>query len=259
MDPSHYIDITEITEDGLPRKAFYTYPEVMRAVMRLDNPTSAYYFGVCSRKYRSGVKDAVAGTTTLWADYDYKNGGYNPEALRWLSQYPPSANVFTGGGWHAYWYLKAPCYDKVKIEDAVARIAYYLKSDTSVSDSTRVLRLPGTVNAKYGTVVSLQYNDRNRRYSIDSFVESLPEVRQRKTAGDYFTSYTSGSRNDGLFAVALRLFYNHIDTDTVYQMLLVCNTNCCTPPLEDSEVFQIVTKAERYADANRKPLYTPDP
>jgi len=109
------------------------------------------YFGVCPRLGTEGNKNAVMCANVLWADLDGKNySGGKEEALQIIKRYriKPTIIVDSGHGYHAYWKFKEPQYNLALVENCLIRIADELKSDSSVKDVSRVMRLPGTVNNK---------------------------------------------------------------------------------------------------------------
>lgn len=87
-------------------------------------------------------KKAVIGTRALWVDVDHPK---HP-----VTTFRPSVSVWSGGGWHLYWFLKEPLvdvqlielYNKVLIQDT-------FNADKSCWNANRFLRIPGSFNAKY--------------------------------------------------------------------------------------------------------------
>ena len=47
---------------------------------------------------------------------------------------------------HAYWHLSEPCFDLQQWQVTQTRIAIEFNTDKSVSNASRLMRLPGTVN-----------------------------------------------------------------------------------------------------------------
>lgn len=126
-----------------------------------DKKLAAYY-GVAkrtdeSKKLRLGKKAHILGTTTLWADIDTAKHGWDlqdtAKALYGLPQIlQPNALVKSGGGLHAYWLLNQPIKfgvpgDVELVEDANKLLGVMCSGDR-IFDITRVLRLPGSWNAR---------------------------------------------------------------------------------------------------------------
>ncbi len=69
-----------------------------------------------------------------------------PEAWEWHSQ-PDLVVKRDDLHWHAYW-KTSDCRPE-QFEQAQLRLAHYYKSDPSVSDLSRVMRVPGTLHCKH--------------------------------------------------------------------------------------------------------------
>jgi hypothetical protein len=138
----------------------------------------------------------------LWADIDHKGGAHKREALpeslgqimSVLEGFPlePTAVVDTGGGVHVYWLFADPlilsthdqrqlAYEANQRLQLALRDLFAAKGMEGVDfahDLARVLRLPGTINHKYGKTVTMlpMYDGDRPRYSLDRMVEVLPEL-----------------------------------------------------------------------------------
>jgi hypothetical protein len=124
---------------------------------------------------RGRAEDAVV-LPAVWGDLDIAKRGsrqrYVPDhasALRFLQRCPirPTLRVGTGGGLHGWWCFREPVLitdetTRMQAERLVRRWQALLRSllDGYALDSThdlaRVLRVPGTLNTKYGTSVVLE-------------------------------------------------------------------------------------------------------
>lgn len=99
------------------------------------------FFGPAMRKTKGDKKENVLGTVALWVDYDKES------KPRWTL--PPTIAVFSGHGWHCYWFLTTPCLDLDVIEEANKILAADLGNDGGGCwNANRVLRVPGTTNNK---------------------------------------------------------------------------------------------------------------
>lgn len=158
------------------------------------------YYGPASRKVTGDQKEHVLGTKTLWVDYD--------EVQKPQCTLPPSAMVFSGHGWHLYWYLKDPLTDIDKIE-ALNRI---LNEDVPGADEAtwncnRVLRVPGTKNFKNPNIpveVELRQHS-GLTYSLDeiSNLQRLPKNTKHKIRTGDSRGYRSRSERDWSIIVDL--------------------------------------------------------
>jgi hypothetical protein len=101
----------------------------------------------------------------------------------------PSTIVNSGGGRHCYWYFDKPVV--FRSEDDRSRFAAFLEAwiayvggDPGAKDLARVLRVPGSFNAKQGYValfgaplpVTFVTFNPDRRYAFDALVQMLPST-----------------------------------------------------------------------------------
>lgn len=123
-----------------------------------DGSSYNLYIGVCPVTedlglFKRGTKDNIAYVPGVWADIDIKDGGFESEEsiLRWLMSLPIRPSIICGsgsGGVHAYWRLH---WGERGDEDLVERWWAYLdemageRSIDKLVDSTRILRIPGSV------------------------------------------------------------------------------------------------------------------
>lgn len=106
------------------------------------------FAGVLPRVADGGSKDAdCAPGCVVWADAD----GMTPDALRQSIAdvgLPPAAMLIDSGhGAHAYWKLNGVVFPQ-KLSELVGDLAAMLKTDPSVRNPSRILRLPGFTNHK---------------------------------------------------------------------------------------------------------------
>jgi hypothetical protein len=144
----------------LPRRQWFAdIAGALEFAGQFDDKRNGYsvYFGVGKRAREGGRKQDVLGVTSLWADIDTVNLGWDTERCeKMLRDLPdtlrPSALVHSGGGLHAYWFLKLPLIGPSQtrlIELANAKLAKFVSGD-DVGNIDRILRLPGSWNAKRG-------------------------------------------------------------------------------------------------------------
>lgn len=97
----------------------------------------------------------------------------------------PTAVLFSGGGYQAFWRLSEACSDLERVERCNMKIAADLGGD-KCHNIDRIMRLPGTINvpnAKKRTAgrtptlarVITRLTDWDRRYPIDTFTEQPPD------------------------------------------------------------------------------------
>lgn len=162
------------------------------------------FFGVCTRSNQGkGVKEYVKDMVCLWADLDGKDYERGiDEALEVLQTYPlaPSAIVYTGNGYHGYWFLDQPynlAQGHTKPEAMLKTLQVDELYSDPVADLTRILRVPYTLNIKEPDnpkPVKIKKLE-NIRYSFDHLAEELDwEVVIKR---DYDTEGGGGGLEEG--------------------------------------------------------------
>src|SRR5262245_51958388 len=118
--PAGLIEIRVLPNDksnGLQpkRRWFADIVEAIEFADQFDDKRNGYsvYFGVGRRAREGGGKQDVLGVTSFWADIDTVNLGWETERCAKMlhdlgGNLSPSALVHSGGGLHAYWFLKSP-------------------------------------------------------------------------------------------------------------------------------------------------------
>lgn len=162
-------------------------------------------FNVCLQKQPppSGKRGKAEGAYVmpgLWMDVDIKGEGHNtdknyPEneevALDIVNGLPwgrPSIVINSGGGFHVYWLFNEPWVlandqDWKRAASLSARFQKYVINRAkennyeldNTSDLARPLRVPGTINHKYGKIVKIVTNE-GYRYNPEDFEECLGDV-----------------------------------------------------------------------------------
>jgi len=154
-------------------------------------------FSVNLREGNIGTRDGVRKINGVYADQDFKDyPGGESEALELLATFPhiPSITDNSGHGLHSYWIFTNQIDYDIKVEEYVRGIAIFLKTDQQVRDLSRVMRVPGTFNYKYGEkrlvkIVSetenvYQLSDFDQFYDLS--VATVPPLKERaQTSGDY--------------------------------------------------------------------------
>jgi hypothetical protein len=144
--------------------------------------------------------EEIAGIVGLWADLDLRSEAHDRKALPATIQdaltiipelLPPTLVVATGNGAHAWWLFKEPYIfasdqERQAAARLIARWQTLLRLNAAargwafdrLSDLARVLRIPGTVNAKDPAnpkPVTL-FSHTDRRYNPSDFEEWLDEA-----------------------------------------------------------------------------------
>lgn len=164
------------------------------------------FFGVGLRDSQSGKKDAVMCLPAVWVDVDFKNFLSKQDAKRALWQNSPfgegkwSNIVETGGGYHGYINLvdPAPREAIATVEAVNKHLATAIGGDPNCCDAARILRLPGTLNAKYDPPrpVQVVYST-DFMVTLDDLVEKLGINEAKETEDNWNATQegTAGLRN----------------------------------------------------------------
>jgi len=169
---------------------YYTPEELITLEIPGDKDV---YFGPAMRSTAGTEKTDVLGSATLWVDVD--------DAQKPLCTLPPSATVFSGHGWHVYWFLDTPVLgvepletlNKIMIEDVAT-------ADKACWNANRVLRVSGTLNKKEEphVRVRLELYQPERRYSSADIevVAGLDNKTRHKIRTGDSRGYRSRSERD---------------------------------------------------------------
>lgn len=183
---------------------------MLAAVRRLGRTGSPVYYTPApragldtSRWTGQGGRTAVREVAAIWADLDTSDGQHASdttptmaEAKAALRAHPiglPTLTVATGGGLHAYWALPEPvsvddpAYVEARESHAEWLAAYFRERGQSFDvgvtrNPAGLLRVPGAINEKYGTVVSIvgRGDHAARIYSVDAY-DVLPPAPAART------------------------------------------------------------------------------
>jgi putative DNA primase/helicase len=117
------------------------------------------YFGVHPTYIQTkgrGTKETVHFINCLYAEFDAKDFENSKDsALKHITDLEilPSALIDSGGGYHAYWFLDNPIHldddNRAEIDALQKNWVKLVGGDPGAADLARVLRVPGTYNAKY--------------------------------------------------------------------------------------------------------------
>jgi Primase C terminal 1 (PriCT-1) len=256
---------SKLPGEGQPMsRAFYADPKVAARNAIMLGRREEVYVGAAPRRGEDGTKAGVSRLLAIWADLDAK-GGHTRESrteqlMKLLLQ--PSIMVWTGGGWHSYVLLEKPAEGPQELQRAeliMRRLAAGLASDP-VHDRSRILRVPGTYNRKYGEprLVLLEHFDPDLRYGlkeVEEMAEALPGDVDVGVNAPYGGTVSrdvlsgpirDGQRNVTLASVAGSLRSRGLDAETICSVLLGVNQHRCEPPLAETEVVDIGRSIWRY-------------
>ena len=201
IEPTEYIELRLIGRDRSGRHVFFKTPlEVMQAVA--ETKDQHCFFGAAPRRSStSGTKQSVSRVTVLWSDVDAKNFNNSKAlAISSIAKFilPPSFLIDSGHGFHAYWLLKSAC--TVEEAEVLLKGIRDLVGGDAVTDASRVMRIPGTLNIKDDTPVECRVvtERADLRYSSDDITAATQvsvETSRRVATGDV-EGYKSRSERD---------------------------------------------------------------
>lgn len=141
-----------------------------------------------------GKLEDIAAINCLFADFDAKGfGGEMAKTLAIVNAVKPAPSVVicSGGGYHGYWLLREPFIlatdeDRQRAQWLQEAFVKYVGADDGAKDLARVLRVPGTLNAKYipPRRVTIERLDLQRLYELDDFravKQPAPGINLRKS------------------------------------------------------------------------------
>ena len=160
----------------------------LAALTRDNNAGDAVYLVVGDAEQASGkgggVTDAdITGVPALFVEWDDMPLEWQANAWQTLGLPEPSVMVASGGkSLHCYWVLNEPL-EPVEWRRITARLIAYCKSDSSCSNPSRVMRLPGfayidkKTGKPTGTIAEILHES-GKRYSAAEIEACLPEPEQ---------------------------------------------------------------------------------
>lgn len=175
----------------------HTYPirDAVEYALSLEGASDKFFTPAVLRDEEGRTKASFLASRCLWVDLDTVPG----DVLRRCTL-PPNFVVFSGGGYHLYWLLDSWVHDIAAIEEANQLLVKDVGGDDACWDGTRILRLPATLNSKYGpdSDTQVQRSDASHRYAL-SDVLALTQVgkktRHKIRTGDR-RGYKSRSERD---------------------------------------------------------------
>jgi hypothetical protein len=178
------------------KSRWFTDPKAAAAHVATLGSVDVYFgCGLSPQDYGPSARcraQDILGITSLWMDVDILSQGHQKKALPKTIEeairlvfdpLPPSLIVRTGGGIHAYWLLKEPLIGNNEAGNLIEGFQGFLRGKAeqkgwkldSTHDLPRVLRVPGTVNTKYGALVTVMDTRAPlRRYDPGDFSACVP-------------------------------------------------------------------------------------
>jgi putative DNA primase/helicase len=178
-----------------------------------------------------------------------------------------SIRVETSRSVHAYWLADGPC-SVSEWEQFQSRLICYLngiglRTDESIKDASRVLRLPGFDHLSYDgktgeyerVPVKLVELEPQRRYTLAAMkkmfgktTNSTFDVGLSKEVPDRILDGEGRTRE--ILSLAGSLNYRGMSPPEMLAMLRIVNEQRCVPPLTDEKLESIVNSVSNYESAN---------
>ncbi len=232
------------------------------------------YFGLCPQgdlgPGARGTEDNAQALLAVWVDIDVDEGkhkrGHHPtkeqagDAIRALPV-KPSAIVWSGGGYHVYWFLDKPWVldtpeerEKAKALStswqAFVRARFSPFDLDATADLARVLRVPGTLNHKTDPPTEVKQGalHEDRRYTIAELQATCGKGKDFTAGIQNYDRDVASERNNFLISYAGTL-KNRLTKEAVKEAVLVKNEERCKPPLPLHEIRSTIFRTiDRWDD-----------
>lgn len=226
-------------------------PMILAELKKL-NERQGIYFVVNS----GGATDAeIKKFNALFIENDELSLPEQHERLN-TSPIEPSIRLVTDRSVHAYFLLDGTTSD-AEWRNGQERLINYFKSDVSIKNLSRVMRLPSFnhVSVTNGQFVykpvTANLTHRNTRYSIETVFGNFPFNTDateggKKKSQSIPRQIKKGSRNTTLTSTAGTLHHKGLSAKSVEAALITENAERCDPPLSLAEVRSIVASVTSY-------------
>ncbi|MFC1587898.1 AAA family ATPase [Planctomycetota bacterium] len=228
------------------------------------------YCGVLPRLQDGGSRDEhCAPGHILWADFDHTTVEQALESAKSAGMPKSTMAINSGHGCHLYWRFEGSQQPEI-ISQAVGDLADLLKSDPSVKNPSRILRLPGFTNWKK-PVAPCQIIEANphRKYSFAELRQVIPIIKREDPppaqpdpfeaepvesgtviarAEKYISSVETsaeGSRNNQAYKAAAGLTRSfNLSVESALPILSTWNQGN-SPPLSQKELIEVCKSAQK--------------
>jgi len=167
--------------------------------MSEDRRYSALYVGQALFRNGRGIARNLGAFTHVWCDLDCY--GSDPETVmsevvgKCLSEGIPLPSTFTSSGRGIYlkWLFLDPVFVKkgqssqrliIALNKRMVEVFREFSADSNATDATRILRVPGSVNHKSGTVCHVMH-DTGERYSVSDLKAAFLPFSDEEMASFY--------------------------------------------------------------------------
>ncbi|MEY9235365.1 P4 family phage/plasmid primase-like protein [Bradyrhizobium japonicum] len=158
---------------------------VLRFITKHNRARRGLYFcvGTLAEGSATRNKENVRETVGLHQDLDFKTIAEDEPTIRARLESlrcQPTVRVRSGGGLHLYWLFRehvATQDNLERIENALRGLAAIVGGDPAVCEVSRLMRLPGTQNSKYGDIREVVTETLDGpRYELEELEEFIAET-----------------------------------------------------------------------------------
>lgn len=270
LDPStdqfcfRTFDDTKADRSWVARKFNGTFQTHRNELMKLNHASVGVFAVINAGGQNTG---SIKRIRAVFADTD----GAPLEPL--LTLMPHAVIESSPGKWHVYW-LVDDAFPVDKFAPTQKSIANKFGTDKTVNDLPRVMRLPGFNHCKSTAVeVRIQsINPQLPKYTFGEIVNGLglglqfmPDTKGLIERGKNFlplnplfaveNTINQGGRNSAVLSYVGKLRNDGVPETYIWGMARTYNAENCQPPLDESEVLDIVN---RYAEQSNNTLSLPD-
>jgi hypothetical protein len=231
-----------------------------------NGPAWAVYIGANPRKPGPGSGKGGAAedidvpfARSVFVDFDDIGPAAAVERIAAVGLPAPTLLIDSGrpdaDGCHAYWILESPIHDMALWAGFQRTLINLLKSDKTIKNPSRIMRLPGTFNYKRGGLCRiLQTGDRFKsvedlriqatpepeltRPALDPTIPASMDRLSRDTLLFLAKGCDPGNRNNALFAAACDMAGNNFDFETAFSLLQPKATESGLAPAESEGVIR---------------------
>lgn len=232
---------------GAGSEFFPTASALLSRADALDDAGLHLWFGVAPRRRERGRAEDCETPAALWADIDPAAGDligptYWRTTLRPLLPTEPSVVVHSGRGVQLYWLLdEAPGDWAQRQAGLIAGLrecldGFPVRVD-SVTDVSRVMRLPGTINPKNGMRAEIIEFRPHARYNVEEF-----EPASTRSTAEEVEEVAPGNRNNSLFQAGRSLKWSAGFRGEALSGALSAINRSLSHPLPQHEVEGIVSR-----------------
>jgi len=266
---SGLINVRNLPENGAsdikPKNLFFDVNEDLEKIANEVNRQAkgtGCFVGIALRSNNNGTKNGIYLIPGLWMDHD----NVNAEVEEKIKNFPlqPSITIQSSFPYKRqfYWIFKEPA-DKSEIEriETINRnLAKYLDGDPGACDASRVLRIPGSLNYKYGEPIPCQLIENNPglQYSLEDFEAILPQEDkvQEKQITPFkdkkeliLNGVSEGDRNNAITQLAGSYVAKRLTRKEILPILIDVNSRF-NPTLEQKEVEKILDSVIKTHERN---------